>query len=270
MKYYLYNSLDIKKLKYYIPEDCKLIDTSKIRYKDFFDSLNSSDEIVLIGGDMSINYLINLVDIDHLQNNVYLLNDGTSNDFLTDIGGQVDKEILINDYLKNLPTVKVNGMTKKFVNNMGFGIDGYCCEAAEENKIRRPNEETNYTMIAIIGFLFRFRPFHADIEVDGNSYSFDNVWMAPTMKGKYFGGGMKVAPDQDRKSDHLTVVVLSSKSKLKALMSFPTIFEGKHIEKTDLFTIITGKKVHAKFSRPAAGELDGNVIEDVSEYWVKM
>lgn len=270
MKYYLYNSLDIKKLKYYIPEDCKLIDTSKIRYKDFFDSLNSSDEIVLIGGDMSINYLINLVDIDHLQNNVYLLNDGTSNDFLTDIGGQIDKEILINEYLKKLPTVKVNGMSKKFINNMGFGIDGYCCQVAEENKIRRPNEETNYTMIAIIGFLFRFKPSHADIEVDGKTYSFDNVWMAPTMKGKYFGGGMKVAPDQDRFSDHLTVVVLSTKSKLKALLAFPTIFEGKHIERKDLFTVFTGRNVHVKFSKSCAAEIDGRAIEDVTEYWAKV
>lgn len=118
--------------------------------------------------------------------------------------------------------------------------------------------------------LFHFEPRHASIEVDGQQYEFDNVWLAPTMKGRYYGGGMNIAPNQDRLQDKLSVVVYMSKSKLKALMVFPSVFEGKHIEKTDMVKIIKGNKVLVKFSRPCAAQVDGDTVLGVDEYWVEL
>ena len=86
------------------------------------------------------------------------------------------------------------------------------------------------------------------------------------MKGRNCGGGMMLAPGQDRFSDELTVMVYACRSKLKSLMNFPKIFEGKHVELTDMTTIITGKKVHVKFSRPCAAQIDGETVLNVSEY----
>ena len=50
------------------------------------------------------------------------------------------------------------------------------------------------------------------------------------------------------------------------LISFPSIFEGKHIEKAGLTTVMTGKKVHVKFSRPCAAQIDGETVLNVTEY----
>ena len=79
-----------------------------------------------------------------------------------------------------------------------------------------------------------------------------------------------MAPDQDRFSDKLSVVLYMSKSKLKALMAFPSIFEGKHIEKKDMVKVITGNKVHVKYSRPCAAQIDGETVLNVSEYWAEL
>ena len=270
MKYYLYNPLANNGLKPQIDSSCELIDATKTDYNEFFSKLNSEDEVVLIGGDGTINHLVNNFDCSKLKNNVYLLANGTGNDFLNDINEKPDKEVLLNKYLVNLPTVKVNGIEKKFINNMGFGIDGYCCETADKIKEKTPNKKIDYTGISIKGLLFYFKPCHATIEVDGNTYEFDNVWLAPTMKGRYYGGGMKVAPDQDRFSDTLTVVIYMTRSKLKALMAFPSIFEGKHIEKTDIVKVFTGRKIHVKFSRPCAAQIDGDTVLNVTEYWAEI
>ena len=268
MKYYLYNPLANNGIKKEAVNG-QMIDATSIDYKDFFKKLKKKDEVVLIGGDGTINYLINHVDCDKLENNVYLLSNGTGNDFLNDIGANSKEEILLNKYLKNLPTVKVKDLKQKFIDNMGFGIDGYCCEVADQIKAKEPNKKINYTAIAIKGLLFYFKPCHATIEVDGKTYEYDDVWLAPTMKGKYYGGGMKVAPDQDRFSKVLSVVVYKSKSKLKALMAFPSIFEGKHVEKKDMVEVLTGKKIHVTFSRPCAAQIDGDTILDVKEYWAQ-
>ena len=60
-----------------------------------------------------------------------------------------------------------------------------------------------------------------------------------------------------------------SPSKIKSLKNFPLIFEGKHVELTDMVKVIEGKKVHVKFSRPCAVQIDGETILDVTEYWAE-
>ena len=265
MKFFLYNPLANNGLRpdLYGPE---LIDATKVDFKEFFNALEKEDEVVLIGGDGTINHLVNHVDFDQVKNPVYLYGNGSGNDFLNDIGEKPGKEIPLNRYLTHLPIVRVNGLERKFINNMGFGIDGYCCEEADRIKEKTPNKKISYTAIAIKGLLFHFKPCHAAVEVDGAKYEFDDVWLAPTMKGRYYGGGMMVAPGQDRFSDRLSVIVYHCPSKLKTLMHFPKIFEGKHVALTDMTTVLTGKHVRVRFSRPCAAQIDGDTVLNVTEY----
>ena len=266
MKYYLYNSLANNGIRPDVKPGTELVDSVGLDYAEYLSNLAPEDEVVLLGGDGTLNYFINAVKGTEIKNNIYLLGSGTGNDFLTDIGKQPGEEVLINPYLKNLPTVYVNGMEKLFINNMGFGIDGYCCEVADQIKEKNPQEKIDYSGIAIKGLLFHFKPCSAEVTVDGVTHTFENVWIAPTMKGRYYGGGMNMAPSQDRFSDHLTVVVYHTGSKLKALISFPSIFKGEHVKKTDIVDIFTGNDIHVKFSRPCAAQIDGETVLKVTEY----
>jgi len=266
MKFYLYNPLANNGIRSHIPEGVQLTDASKLDYQEFFLELKEEDEVVLIGGDGTINYLINHVDPSSIKNNIYLYGNGTGNDFLNDINEKPGKEVLLNPYLVNLPVAKVNGREYRYINNMSFGIDGYCCEEADKIKAKKPNKKINYTAIAIKGLLYAFRPRHAWVEVDGRQYEFDDCWLAPAMKGRYCGGGMMLAPGQDRNSDMLTVIVYMSRSKLRSLMNFPKIFDGKHVDLTDMVKVITGKKIHVRFSEPCAVQIDGETVLNVREY----
>ena len=266
MKYYLVNKLSNNGIKRELPEGCKEIDATAIDYPGFFNSLKPEDEVVLVGGDGTLNHLVNYVDCEKIKNNIYLLGNGTGNDFLNDINETIDNEILINKYLVNLPVVHVKGRDVKYLNNMSFGLDGYCCEEADRIKAKTPNKKINYTTIAIKGLLFKFKPKHAWVNVDGKEYEFDNVWLAPSMHGRYVGGGMIMAPNQDRFSDELSLVIYSSKSKIKSLILFPSIFKGEHVKNTKVVTILTGKKIHVKFDAPCAVQIDGDTVLDVTEY----
>ena len=241
MKYYLYNSLANNGIRPDMAPETELVDAVGLDYSEYLKGLAPEDEVVLIGGDGTLNYFINAVDPKEIKNNIYLKSSGTGNDFFKDIEKQPGEEVLINPYLSNLPTVYVKGMEKRFINNMGFGIDGYCCEVADQIKEKEP-------------------------PVDGVKHEFDNVWIAPTMKGRYYGGGMEMAPSQDRSSDILTVVVYHCRSKLKALISFPSIFKGEHVTKTDIVQVFTGNEIEVRFSRPCAAQIDGETVLDVSEY----
>lgn len=236
-------------------------------YEELFKSLSGDDEIVLCGGDGTLNYFVNDTYVFNIVNDVYYYPTGSGNDFYNDVKGGDEKELIkINDYIVNLPTVKVKGETYRFINGVGYGIDGYCCEEGDRQK-EQSDKPVNYTSIAIKGLLFHYKPTNATVTVDGEEHKFEKVWIAPTMNGRMYGGGMIPTPDQKRISDNkkLSVMIMSGAGKIPTLIAFPKIFEGKHVEK-NMTTVFTGKKIKVEFDRPTALQVDGETFLDVSEY----
>ena len=277
MKYYLFNSLANNGVKPEFlgelegKEGVSLKDVIGLDYVPFFKGLEKDDEVVLVGGDGTINYLVNAIGDYKIENKLYLRAAGTGNDFLNDIkkDHEGEEEILLNPYIEHLPTVFVNGMEKKFINGIGYGIDGYCCEVADQIKEKEPNKKIDYTGIAIKGLLFHFKPVTATVTVDGKEETFTKVWLSPSMKGRFYGGGMMVAPSQDRMSDVLSNVIYRASNKFQALIVFPKIFKGEHVKKVKMVRIATGKEITVKFDRPCALQIDGETVLGVSEYTVK-
>lgn len=270
MRYYIYNKLATNK-KPRIESGAKLIGAIGLDYKKFFSGLAPNDEVIIIGGDMSINHFIRKIHGYKVSNKVYVRAFGYGSDFVTDVEKKLTDEVLLNPYIDNLPMTTIKNHNRPFINGVGFGLDGYCCATADFIKAKNPAASIDYTSIAIKGLLYKFKPVHATIEVDDQKYEFDNVWLAATMKGRYFGGGMKIAPDQDRNdSDHLTVIIYTVKSRLKALLSFTDVFKGTHVKNTELVKIFTGKKVHMKFSSICDAEVDGDTVTKVDEYWAQL
>jgi len=268
MKYYLYNPKANNGKKPEFLNGVDYIDATITDYKEFFGKLKPEDEVVMVGGDGTLNYLVNHIDCEKIKNKIYFKAAGTGNDFLHDIEGKYGEEILVNDYLKNLPTVKVNGITAKFINGIGYGIDGYCCEVADKQKAAGHTGDINYTAIALKGLLFFFKRKTAHIDIDGKHYDVKRTWLCPSMKGRFYGGGMMVAPGQDRKKEMLSVVTYSTISKLVALAIFPSIFKGQHIKHTKLCHVWTGKTIKVSFDVPCALQIDGETVLNVKEYEV--
>ncbi len=244
--------------------------TSIASYSDFFAQLPEGSKLTLVGGDGMLNRFVNDTGDLIAGREIYYFPAGTGNDFARDIGYDPAAGLVeISKYLKDLPTVEVKGRTYKFIDGIGFGIDGYCCQVGDEMKARS-DKPVNYTSIAIKGLLFHFKSKIAEITVDGKSYSFKNVWIAPTMMGRFYGGGMNAAPNQDRLSEDRTVslVVMHGKSRLHTLMIFPSIFKGEHIKHDKNVTVITGKHVNVKFNEPSPLQIDGETVLDVLEYTV--
>jgi len=241
-------------------------------YKELFSKINSDDEITLIGGDGTLNHFVNDIKGLDLPCKVYFSPAGTGNDFLNDIKDQINnyKRFLINDYIKDLPVATINGKEYLFLNGIGFGIDGYCCEVGDKYRAKS-SKPVNYTLIAIKGLLFFFKRPNAKIIVDGNVREFKKVWLAPTMKGRFYGGGMMIAPLQDRNNSDRSVstCVLYKGGKLKTLMIFPSIFKGEHTKHTKLYESISGHEIEVIFDRPTSLQVDGETILGVTSYKVK-
>lgn len=258
-----------EKLNTLISDELEFRDICETNIRDFFEATPDDTRVVICGGDGTINRFINSYEGEFpYGRDVYYYPAGLGNDFVTDIGES--GLILLNPYIKHLPVVSVKGKEYKVLNGVGFGIDGYCCE--EGDKLRASSsKKVSYTSIAIKGLLGKFKPANAIVIADGREYKFKKAWLAPTMNGRYYGGGMCVAPNQDRLNAEGTVtcVVMYGTGKLKTLMVFPSIFEGKHIRHTEMVEVITGHEVEVRFDRPTALQIDGETISGVESYVMK-
>ena len=241
-------------------------------YGEYKEVIGDNPEISLVicGGDGTLNRFVNDTRNLKIENDIYYFPIGCGNDFGTDIGMKfMDKPKIINQYLKNLPRAIVNEKEYLFLNNVGFGIDGYCCRVADE-MIEQGVIGINYSKIAVKGFLKEFKPRNAKLWVNGKEHSFKSVWTLPTMNGRFYGGGMMSAPYQNRLNPQHTVstLVCHGWGRFRVLLIFPSIFKGRHLKHTSLFRLFEGNDITVEFETPCELQIDGETILDVKKYTV--
>ena len=281
MHYILYNTLSGNKkglesarllVGNIVPENTTLIDVLSIaNYSDFWKNVDiENDTVILSGGDGTLNRFVNANKEFRLPQNLFYYPSGSGNDFKNDVANDSNELIPLHKYIDDLPTVTINGKTSYFVNGIGYGLDGYCCEVGDKLRAES-NKPVDYTGIAIKGILFHFQSANAKITVDGVTKEYKRVWIAPTMKGRFYGGGMMVAPTQDRfdPEGKVSVGVFHNASKLKILTILPSVFEGKHVKHTKQFEIHKGHEITVEFDRPTPLQIDGETVIDVTSYTVK-
>ncbi|MBQ9117949.1 MAG: diacylglycerol kinase family protein [Clostridia bacterium] len=239
-------------------------------YVVYLEGLGKDAPVVICGGDGTLNRFINATKDKLGDRDIYYFPCGSGNDFMRDVGAG-EEIVRINDYIKDLPTVYVNGKEYAFLNGVGYGIDGYCCEKGDEIREKTPEKKISYAGIAIKGLLFHYKPTTATVTVDGEMHTFKNAWLVPTMYGRYYGGGMIPCPEQSRNNPDKKVSVMAycGKCKLKVLMIFPSLFKGEHVKHKKHITILSGHEITVKFDSPRALQIDGETILNVSEYTVK-
>ena len=255
----------------YSLDEFEYYDITKITdYKTFLTGIPLDAGIVICGGDGTLNRFINDTATMDIKYKLYYFPCGSGNDFARDIGNSQEL-IPLDEYIKNLPVVCVNGKEYRFINGVGFGIDGYCCEAGDKLREKKPKSKINYTMIAIKGLLFHYKPTRAIVTVDGKKSFYKKVWLAPTMHGKYYGGGMMPTPKQERNNlrGKISVMIFHGCGKLKTLCVFPSLFKGKHVRHKKNVCVLSGQKITVQFNKPRAVQIDGETITGVTEYTVK-
>jgi len=238
----------------------------------YLDNLNNDDEVFLTGGDGTLNRFANDTYGHEIKVPVYYVKCGSGNDFFRDnekyvVNGRIE----LRPFLKNLPLITVKGIKKRFLNGIGYGLDGETCRVGDIQRATS-DKPVNYTNIAIKLLLGGYELKKATVTVDGQTNTYENVWLASTMKGRFYGGGLMVAPNQDRFAEDnlVSVVTLYKKSRLITLMRFPSLNKGEHINKTDWVTVKRGSKVEVSFDKPCALQIDGDVVEDVTSYIVEV
>ncbi len=243
-------------------------------YKTFFAGLEEDEHIIIAGGDGTINHFVNDTEGLDIQRDIYYYAMGSGNDFFHDIGKKMgEAPVKINQYLKHLPKVYLTDLSSerghRFINGVGFGVDGFVCE--EGDRLRDINDKPiNYTTIAVKALFLQFKPRALKVTVDGKVHNYEKGWMAAVMQGRYFGGGMEATPGQNRlNEDHsVSVLVIHDVGKLRLLTIFPTVFKGTHIKYSKYVDVFEGHDIEVEYEQPTSLQIDGEPIGRVLKHRV--
>lgn len=273
--YILYNPLagggkirnDLDALEVVIDDEAVFVDLSEPGILErVLPLLGKADYLILCGGDGTLNRFVNETAHLKIENEILYFPAGTGNFFAQEFNRHYgENPFVITEHLKNLPTVIVNGRQYRFLNGVGFGADGFRCQEGYR-LFQIPGKKVNNTRIAVPSLLSKYKPIGATICVDGVKHTFEKVWIAPTMYGKYYGSGMIPAPQQKRGDDHLSLMVLHGSRRLRTLMIIPSIFKGTITRYRKYVSIYPGQEITVTFDAPRPLQIDGETIENVISY----
>lgn len=243
------------------------VDYSDVIFEDVIKLLQPGDNVVVLGGDGTLNFLINDIKNTGATNDIsyYLYPAGLENDFVKDIQdkGINTKLVPLNKYIFDVPKVKFNNKEMLFLNSVGFGVDGQTYDEAETLKSRGKKINLNSITSSL---LKKYEKTSATVTVDGEKKEYKDVYIAATMNGRFYTDGMKAAPEQNRLSHELSLVVIHDQIKGHGMKAISSIFKGMHTKFPEACEILKGEKITVTFDSPRAMSIDGELFENITSY----
>ncbi|MCL5981003.1 MAG: diacylglycerol kinase family lipid kinase [Firmicutes bacterium] len=152
---------------------------------------------------------------------------GTGNDFARSFGIPLERaaacEVLLNGEDVPLDLGRYNG--RFFLNVTGAGLDA--AVVVDANRLKRFLGSLAY-LAALVRQLATYRPCLLQITLDGQQIK-EEAWLVSVANGRYYGGGMQVAPQADTGDGLADVIVVGRMPRLKFLYMFPKVYSGRHV-----------------------------------------
>lgn len=248
-----------------VPDEKTVLNANETDYAALADGLEPEDALYFAGGDGTLNYFLNQIDPDALQNDLFFYSMGSGNDFFRDMGFH-DTFVRMNPYIKNLPTVSTAFYDKRYFLGAGLGLDGATVFYSETDGKKK---NKNFTRGAVKAF-FCFKPYNATVVFDGESRHFEKIYLASVMKGSCIGSGMLLAPDQNRNDPDgkLTLVVVHSKTKIGSFFALLKLLTKNTNRSDKHFFVRTGNNFEVHADRDSYLFMDGETCPLGKDYTV--
>lgn len=185
----------------------------------------SINEIWVIGGDGTLNYVVNECQSRAIP--IAVISGGTGNDAVKSIHGITDFRaqlgIALSGTLKEFDLGVCND--RLFVNGVGIGFDGRVVQKMVE-KGRRKGSYLSY-LFTVVQLLAGFREQHIGCTIDNSPFE-ENIFLMTISNGTTFGGGFVLNPAARMDDGLLDVCVIRSISVPKRFVHMPKLRTGAH------------------------------------------
>lgn len=218
-------------------------------------SVKRFDAIVAVGGDGTVNEVVNGIfgyDIP-----LGILPVGRGNDFFESINTSRLLDVIIKPFIET-PKIKLADVgrmnNRYFINVAGVGFDALVATIAEPIRFLGPIAYLGSTLIGLI----KNKGIKLHLNIDGERIDL-NALLVAIANGKYFGGGMKIAPEASPWDGKLDVCLIENIPRLEILKTLPKVYSGEHIHHPKV-NILKAEYVEVSSSEKIPAEMDGEVF----------
>jgi len=118
--------------------------------------------------------------------------------------------------------------SRLFINAAGFGLSGEVCRAVNATSSANVLPGTLAYFLATITSVWRHRPSTIRMSIDNRPSFVLDQSLTVVANGRYFGGGMHVAPNARLDSGAFEIMVLKKTPKLQLIGQLPLVYRGAH------------------------------------------
>ena len=224
--------------------------------KSYIDENPSIDEIFVMGGDGTLNYVVNEVQGSNLL--ISIVSNGTGNDSVKSLHGVLDFEqqvaIAIHGKIKAFDLGLCND--RYFVNGVGIGFDG---EVVKEMVERGDKQGSHFDyLMTVLRIVAGFKEKSLQFTIDEVPFE-KKILLMTISNGTTFGGGFIINPFAITNDGLLDVCIFNEVSPIKRFWHLPKLKTGAHykIKETEFHV---AKKIKIKPNVELVAHLDGEYI----------
>jgi YegS/Rv2252/BmrU family lipid kinase len=121
-----------------------------------------------------------------------------------------------------------NGASRTFINSASFGLSAEVADAVNRDGAAKSRGSFAYVSATLEGAK-RFQPKRVELRIDDGAWAHRWITSVSLHNGKYFGGGMKMAPSASITDGTLDLVVVERMRLERLLLRAPVIYFGLHV-----------------------------------------
>ena len=220
--------------------------------------------LVVVGGDGTVNEVVNgIADLDD-QPEVAILSRGTGWDFIRTFGIPRKVEDAVEVALRGETRLVDLGRVgyrawggsdgqAVFANVASAGMSGAAAQRA--NATTKAFGGKAAYLWAALAVLARWSPGELRVTVDGENRS-GRMYDVIVANGRYFGGGMEICPDAKPDDGLFDVLTIGDLTKRDLLVTMPKTYRGSHLPHPKA-ELLRGRVVTVDSAEPLPVELDG-------------
>lgn len=222
-------------------------------------ALEQFDCLVLIGGDGTLNYILN--QYFPIPCPILFIKGGTGNDFYTHLYGKYKtiellETLLHKQHIQAIDLGKCN--QHYFINGFGFGFDAAVVQTNTAKK--RMTGKLGYLFDVLLN-LFTYNEQLVTLKINNEQPFQCPLFMLTIANGRTYGGGFKVAPKAKPNDGLLEYIAIHPIPKWKRLLLLPIMDRGWHlILKKVNYQQINSCEISSQF--PISVHLDGELKQD--------
>jgi YegS/Rv2252/BmrU family lipid kinase len=233
------------------------------------------NEIIAVGGDGTINEAVNGLfgpEGSTAADVVFgFITSGTGGDFrksfTIDAGARESLARLASGHLRRVDVGRLTCLshdgtriTRHFVNIASFGLSGLVIDSVNRARISKLFGGTFAFAFNSLKSMLFFQPRGVRLILDNGFDQLIPISLVAIANGRYFGGGMHVAPEAEM-DDGLFDVIVMGPTYGRGLLHFAEIYSGEHLKNTAVQAMRAHKVIAAPVghdqSKPVLIETDG-------------